>query len=234
MDTLMGRPTGAGNATDYLAQKVWEYKGDFNKDIRNSIYNVQRVYYWLNPASKYFSQPITVDNVAVASDFNPSMVGPHFKKVVSAVHKSHLGQDATSKQWHDNGLIFKDWYLMRLAETYLLRAEAHFRKNEYQTAADDINMVRNRAKATPVTAADVQSLGLDLILDERVRELHMEEFRFNTLLRMGKLAEYLRKYNTVVITKGYTIDDHLNLLPIPNREIEANKEVVLEQNPGYN
>lgn len=233
MDTLMGRPVGTGNATAYFDSIVWRYKGDFNKDIRNSIYNVERVHYWRNPSSQYYGQPITPDNLGVPSDFCPATVGPYFKKVASAVHKSHMGQDAVSKQWHDNGQIFKDWYLMRLAETYLLRAEANLRKGAYQAAADDINAVRNRAQATPVTAGDVESLGIDLILDERVRELHLEEFRYNTLFRTGKFVEYLKKYNAVVINKGYSIDNHLNLLPIPNSEIEANKDAELVQNPGY-
>jgi hypothetical protein len=97
-------------------------------------------------------------------------------------------------------------------------------------AAADINKVRERAQATPVEPSDVD---LDLILDERARELFMEEKRMVTLLRMGKLKEYLTKYNSVVLTNGYVLEDKLNLMPIPNSEIEANKEAVLEQNPGY-
>ncbi len=68
---------------------------------------------------------------------------------------------------------------------------------------------------------------------KRARELYMEEFRISTLMRMGKLTEYLMKYNPSVIQNGFTLDDHLNKLPIPNSEIEANKDVVLEQNEGY-
>ena len=119
---------------------------------------------------------------------------------------------------------------MRLAETYLLRAEAYLLKNDKQKAADDINMIRNRAKATPVTSGEVT---IDLILDERARELYGEEFRINTLMRMGKLVEYLNKYNGAIKSKGYTIPDYKNKLPIPRSEIEANKGAVLEQNPGY-
>ena len=120
---------------------------------------------------------------------------------------------------------------MRLSETYLLRAEAYFRKGESENAAADINIVRNRAQATPVSAGDV---GLDLILDERARELYMEDFRLSTLMRMEKLPEYLMKYNPAVIKNGYSLGNHLNKLPVPRSEIEANKEAVLEQNPGYN
>lgn len=119
---------------------------------------------------------------------------------------------------------------MRLAETYLLRAEAYHLWGKNSEAAADINALRNRAHATSVTAADVN---LDLILDERARELYMEEYRISTLMRMNKLTEYLMKYNPQVIKEGYQLDDHLNKLPIPSSEIEANKEGGLVQNPGY-
>lgn len=97
-------------------------------------------------------------------------------------------------------------------------------------AAQDINVVRGRAQATPVTAGDVN---IELILDERARELCMEEFRINTLMRTNKLVDHLKMYNPQVKLQGYALDDHLNKLPIPNSEIEANKEGGLVQNPGY-
>ena len=228
-DVLCGRPVGRGTATPYLDQQIWRFKDDFDKDIRNSKYNVQRTFYWTNPNGEFYGEPITADNLGSAADFNPGRISPHFKKNVTAVHHRQF-QDATSGEWHDNGRIYKDWYIMRLAETYLLRAEAYHLKGENQKSADDINVVRNRAHATSVSADEIN---LDLILDERARELHGEEFRLNTLMRMGKLVEYLQKYNPAVIHNGYTLGDHLNKLPIPNSEIEANKEKVLEQNPGY-
>ena len=154
-------------------------------------------------------------------------VTPSFKKPVTLKHHGNGLQDGEP---HDQGAIYKDYYIIRLAETYLLRAEAYHMASRNDLAADDINAVRNRAQATPVTAGDVN---LDLILDERARELYQEEYRLNTLLRMGKLVEYLQKYNSAVLANGYVLGNHLNKLPIPNREIEANKEAVLEQNPGY-
>ena len=119
---------------------------------------------------------------------------------------------------------------MRLPETYLLRAEAKLAKGDLAGAASDINVVRNRAQATPVDASDVS---IDLILDERARELFGEEFRLNTLMRLGKLNEYLMKYNQWVRDNGVVLDTHINKFPIPNSEIEANKGAKLAQNPGY-
>lgn len=227
-DTLMGRPVGLGGATDYLENQVWNYKGDFDNDIRNSKYNIQRTYYWNNPESEFFGTPINDDTHYDLGRFHTGRASqPSFKKCVLLSHPPVKTQDGEN---NSDGRIFKDWYIIRLAETYLLRAEAYHLKGDNSAAAADINVIRNRAHATPVTAGDIN---LDLILDERARELHMEEYRVNTLMRMGKLVEYLRKYHTATLEYGHTIADHLNLMPIPNSEIRANKETVLEQNPGY-
>lgn len=69
-----------------------------------------------------------------------------------------------------------DWYLFRLAETYLLRAEAYYWLNQTDKAAADINSVRVRAKADPIVASQVS---IDYILDERARELFAEEIQKN-------------------------------------------------------
>lgn len=228
MDILSGRPVQGITVTDYADLIIWDYKDDWDQDIRNSKYNIQRTYYWTNPSSEFYGQQMTIDNTGDPDTFYKN-TKPFFKKAATAIHHNQF-QDASSGQGHDNGRIYKDWYVMRLAETYLLRAEAYFLKGDGENAANDINSVRNRAKATPVAAGDVD---WDLLLDERARELYMEEFRFNTLLRTGKLVEQLMKYNPVVVQNGYNLGDHLNKLPIPSSEIEANSEVTLEQNPGY-
>lgn len=228
-DTLSGRPAGAYQTTNYVETTLWEYKNDWDRDIRNSKYNVQREFYWRNPSSEFYGQLVANDNVGWGDGTGAQFFTfPYFQKLVTTLH--HGAGHSNEGQAQDWGRIFKDWYIMRLAETYLLRAEAFYRKGDNASAAADINAVRNRAQATPVSASDVD---LDLILDERARELFVEDFRLNTLMRMGKLSEYLMKYNDVVINLGYSLDDHLNLFPIPSSEIEANKEAVLEQNPGY-
>src|SRR5690606_3895092 len=90
------------------------------------------------------------------------------------------------------GITHKDWYGLRFAETLLLRAEAHLALGNIELAAADINRVRERSNAKPVSAADVD---IDYILDERARELYGEEWRLIILRRTGKLLERVRKYN---------------------------------------
>ena len=126
-----------------------------------------------------------------------------------------------------SGKIYNDWYVFRVAGVYLLRAEAYLGKGDNTSAAADINTIRGRALASLVAPGDVD---IDYILDERSRELLCEEHRRITLCRTGKLVERTILHNPV---SGPTIQDFNKLFPIPQSEIDANKEAVLEQNPGY-
>jgi hypothetical protein len=232
MDTLAGRPVGTLIVTKYADSIIWNYKGDFNKDIRNSEANIERDYYFTNRTSTYAGQLITKTNVdpSTTTLWEPRL-SPHYIKFVNALNRGLSAADAASGKKNDNGRTWKDWYIMRLAETYLLRAEASMLKGDAGSAANDINVIRNRAQATPVTAGDIN---MDLILDERARELYGEEFRLSTLMRTGKLVEYLNKYNGYLKDNNLVAPAQVSKLPIPRKEIEANTGAVLEQNPGYN
>ena len=227
-DILGGRPVGEVTPTSYVSDQIWNYKNDYKNDIRNSKYNMQREYYWTNPKSKFYGKQMVEANYG-DKDLLFTIDKPRFMKAVTAMHHGQF-KDSQSGETHDNGRIYKDWYFMRLAETYLLMAEAYHLQGDNENAAKSINVVRARAKATLAVASDIT---IDFILDERARELYMEENRLSTLMRMNKLVEYLMKYNPKVIQEGYQLKDHLNRLPIPNSEIEANKEAELIQNPGY-
>lgn len=128
---------------------------------------------------------------------------------------------------NNNTRLFMQKYMARLAETYLLRAEAYLGKMQTQKAADDINVVRNRAGAPAATAAE---MNIDYILDERLRELYLEEFRAVTLTRLGLLYDRDKKYNP---RSGLTIEPYHNLWPIPANEITQNTDAELKQNTGY-
>ena len=129
--------------------------------------------------------------------------------------------------------LFRGEYIFRLSETILLRAEAKMRMNDNSGAATDINLIRKRANCTYlVTAADVS---VDLILDERARELVYEETRWNTLLRMGGTVavDRIKKYSYWDDPRT-TLTKNFNLWPIPQTVIDTNKDKPLVQNPGWN
>ena len=122
---------------------------------------------------------------------------------------------------------YKDEPYLRLADTYLLLAEAQLKEGHPDLAAATINIVRERSHAAPITAADVT---LDFILDERAREFMGEEERRETLIRTGTLLPRIRAYND---TASKTITERDTIFPIPQVVIDANTGRVMEQNPGY-
>lgn len=87
--------------------------------------------------------------------------------------------------YHPNGntkAYDVDFYMIRVPEAYLLRAEAYLALGDKKSAADDINVVRHRANAKNCEASQVN---IDYILDERARELFAEEARWITLNRLS-------------------------------------------------
>ena len=128
--------------------------------------------------------------------------------------------------------LFRGEYIFRLSETILLRAEAKMRMNDQSGAANDINIVRRRANCSYlVTPSDVN---VDLILDERARELVYEETRWNTLLRMGGTIaiDRIKKYSYWDDPRN-TLTSKFNLWPIPQVVIDTNKDKPMAQNPGW-
>lgn len=124
--------------------------------------------------------------------------------------------------------LYNPIMFLRLAETYLVLAEALHKQGKNAEAAIWINKVRERSNASPISAGDVT---IDFILDERSRELITEEHRRHTLIRTGKLVERIQLYNDFA---GPTIADAPILFPIPQTVIDANTGRVMAQNPGYN
>lgn len=119
--------------------------------------------------------------------------------------------------------------ILRLAEQYLIRAEARASKNDITGAQNDLNMIRSRAGLDATSAADKAAL-LNAILEERRRELFTEwGHRWFDLKRTNRLHEVM---NLVTPSKGGIWSPHKALLPIPEEDITRNPNMV--QNPGYN
>lgn len=248
-DSIGGRGNGRLRLSNFVKHGLFG-----NGDIRNSNHNIRRQLYYNRPdyeesfgvdangfrvALGAGVKDVTVrtgDPVVSAADDSLSVNYPHPTK--------WGGYDPTD----DFGYaLVKDWPLMRLGETYLLRAEARFRQGNNQGAADDINVLRDRAfKATRASTGNTDlgrisagDISLNFILDERVRELISEENRRVTLVRTNTLQERYKLNGDVepyapsnkVIT-GFDPNIH-TLLPIPLTEIQLNKDADLKQNPGY-
>ena len=243
--------SGIQNADSIMKYGLYE-KGD----IRNSNFNIRRVMWYNRPD---YSEEIGID----ANGFRVLVDDPTAVKTITIktgdkvipgpadslnVFYPHTTKWGGYDETDDFGYaIVKDWPIMRLGETYLLRAEARFRQGNLQGAADDINVLRDRAfkeyreqtgdtNAGRVSAADID---LDFILDERARELIGEENRRMTLVRTNTLAERIEMNGDKVpyapeIKTIQGFQEFNSLLPIPLSVIQLNKDAEIKQNPGYN
>ncbi|HMI63285.1 MAG TPA: RagB/SusD family nutrient uptake outer membrane protein, partial [Puia sp.] len=118
--------------------------------------------------------------------------------------------------------------MLRLAELYLIRAEARAQQNKLSGALADLNAVRNRA-GLPASAALSQADVLAAILHERRVELFLEEgHRFFDLRRTGNLDAVM---NVLAPLKGGTWASFKAWWPIPLTDIQNDPHLV--QTPGY-
>jgi hypothetical protein len=128
----------------------------------------------------------------------------------------------------------RDIFLYRLAETYLIAAEAYHNAGDNATAAQRLNAVRTRAAIPGNEAAmEIQpgDVSLDFILDERARELTGEYKRWMDLKRTGKLIERTLAHNNLAAREN-ALDDHHLVRPIPQSVIDRDSGE-FPQNPEY-
>ena len=207
-----------------------------NNDDRGSYFGWRKFYRYNNSAS--------LPPKSNVGDTLPLLTGagPAHLRGFNGVPVETVGNTATNRlrpsitKWDyapsipedvQNSNNYNDQIYLRVADTYLLLAEAQFYLNDLAGAAATINLVRARANATPITASQVT---LDFILDERSRELWSEEHRRYTLLRTGTWFDRTKKFN-LIAGKVITLRD--TIFPIPQVVIDANLSKTMSQNPGW-
>lgn len=126
--------------------------------------------------------------------------------------------------------------VIRLSEVYLIAAEAALGANDKVAAADYLNAIRKRSpNLAPATSSTVT---LDMILDERSKELYGEGQRFFDMMRCNKSITFDDELIVPAVNLPYrakTIDRtfYRTILPIGLTEINANPAIGKQQNPGY-
>jgi len=134
-------------------------------------------------------------------------------------------------QWQEGS---RDWFVMRLADTYLLRAEARYKQGKNALAADDINVVRTRA-AKPGQVAAMQitpaNVTMDFILDERAKELDGEQCRWYDLTRTLTFVDRVRLYNPLAAAN---VKPYHARRPYPQTQVDRTfPQGSFTQNCGY-
>jgi starch-binding outer membrane protein, SusD/RagB family len=127
----------------------------------------------------------------------------------------------------------RDYFVFRLADVYLMLAEAQLKAGNISEATKAINVVRARAgwpgKKDAMLITDAQ-MTFDFLVEERARELAGEQMRWLDLKRWGILVDRVKKHNPQAATN---IKEIHNLRPIPQTQIDRSNAGVFPQNPGY-
>lgn len=165
------------------------------------------------------------------------------------------------KKWDDPATIqeglnttndYRDVVIMHLSDLYLVAAEAYYMAGDAGTALQYVNAVRQRAGlaglssldgnqptfSQPALTADFGAYtALDVILDERGRELYAENYRWMDLRRTKQLVRYNLQFNNEVTSISQMTGPDGNIKwyrPIPATELSSNSALTPEdQNPGY-
>jgi starch-binding outer membrane protein, SusD/RagB family len=163
--------------------------------------------------------------VALASDASGdrfSSISFRSEDLVGSDNGWSVAKYGTADEDNNNVPVF------RLAEMYLIRAEARARLGAVSgdnSAQSDINILRTRAKA-PLVSPLSQSQMLLTIEEERRYELAFEGHRWYDLVRTGRIDAVMPSFSS-----NWT--ETYNLWPIPQRELQNNPSLVGNQNPGY-
>jgi hypothetical protein len=134
------------------------------------------------------------------------------------------GSNAYANKYNDLSKGTDNVIVLRLAEMYLIRAEAEAHKPAANIAAiqDDINMIRTRANLPPTAVNTIDEL-LTVMENERRVEFAFEGQRWFDLVRTGRAMDVLPHVTNINKT----------LFPIPSAELQTNNSPDMKQNPGY-
>ena len=230
MEDVGGRGVTWVMPTEYVRSMIWADKWG-EGDLRNSEVVMRKTFVGNVPGSAYYGKVIPWNVIyhlggdAATRETAYTQAFPISCKVSSDIYPD-------DEKGGNKSNLYRDDYVIRLAETYLIRAEAHMRAGDLASAARDINVVRARSKCKYLVTPD--DVNVDLILDERARELIYEENRWNTLLRMGGTlaSDRIREYSYWEYPRSGSMKN-FGVWPIPQTVIDTNKDVKIEQNEGW-
>lgn len=263
INSAVGRGLGMIRPTHFAQFGLWKVNGvDDATDLRHSStvgnWAKMEMLKYNDPTDTYYGQNLRLynGNTLLCTDTIRSWFNwPQYKIYID--DPVFLATPTSNR--NDGGAA--DWYCYRLAETYLLRAEAYFYKGEIGLATQDVNTVRRRAQCSQLYT----SVNIGDIVNERARELYLEEWRHMELSRISlSLAlsnkpdewgntyqvanlstnsywyqriqhynDYYNKNKVSVRNRSYSIAAHNIYWPIPDKAIAANLTGRLRQNPGY-
>lgn len=227
--------------TAHQSQLVVDSKKYANGDVRISLLTLPKVTTWVWAEEKDGSGNITINktkSTVAITDYNAQTSnGVCVKKFDDAA------ADFTNKA-ND----YRDIVLFHVSDMYLVAAEAYLMAGDAPSALAKVNAVRGRAGLAAMSAfsdyvpqystpASFTVTPLDVILDERARELYAEGHRWMDLRRTKQLVRYNVEFSEYIANEAAMANNAGEIKwyrPIPANEISANTAIsIADQNPGY-
>ncbi|MBW2961764.1 RagB/SusD family nutrient uptake outer membrane protein [Mesonia aestuariivivens] len=211
-------------------QEVYERYFDFYDFEDTSSLNVAHYYAAAWENSQQFENDYQTEH--------PEATFHSFGSYVPSINPNNDYQTIPVKKFDDPAAPFgektnrRDIVLARLAETYLIAAEAYLQAGNAAIGLQRLNVVRERAGVSDASPADFD---INYILDERGRELLGEYHRWFDLKRTGTLVERASMYHYLIEPGNFIgANGELKILrPIPQSALDLNQNNNFPQNPAY-
>lgn len=259
-----GRGVARMRPTNYNQYGLWlDDQTDLRHNVESGNWMVMEKFKYNHPKLFTDGNPYAGKNIRLYGDNGELLCTDTIRNWFNWPHYKTWVEDPNYETSNSYEGGEADWYMFRLAETYLLRAEAYMWKGDAAKAAEDVNVIRKRSHCSKLFTAGEMNMGV--VMDERARELYLEEWRHTELSRVSyifaltgqtdefgqtyteetlsdnsywwqRVSKYNNFYNSGIKTRSgveYTIAPYHIFYPIPQGTIDANREGRINQNKGY-
>ena len=208
-----------------------------NADVRISLLTLPQVTNWIYVQDADGNAKWSKSKVAIADYNAQTSNGACVKKF-----------DDAAADFTNQANNYRDIVALHVSDLYLVAAEAYLMAGQSAQALEKINAVRGRAGLSALasfgayqpeysTSGSFKMTDLDLILDERARELYAEGQRWMDLRRTKQLVRYNVEFSEYISAASDMANNKGEIKwyrPIPANEISANSGISqADQNPGY-
>lgn len=226
--------TDTGYGLMATTAQVFDVSNKMNKEIIFALYynktNDHGHGYWYSTNTNVLADvrnPTPEFKAIYSADDNRLNLINTYTKITNSLYAMTKWMDTYDAQFTQQ--VGNDFPMLRYADVVLMYAEALGQQGNISGALTYLNKTRKRAGLTELTEAEVadKKAFIQELADERGREFALEGQRWFDLVRLDLAVDFFK-------ARGYSVDSHNLLFPIPQDQIEiVNDKSILWQNPGF-
>lgn len=226
--------TDTGYGLMATTAQVFDVSNKMNKEIIFALYynktNDHGHGYWYSTNTNVLADvrnPTPEFKAIYSADDNRLNLINTYTKITNSLYAMTKWMDTYDAQFTQQ--VGNDFPLLRYADVVLMYAEALGQQGNISGALTYLNKTRKRAGLTELTETEVadKKAFIQELADERGREFALEGQRWFDLVRLDLAVDFFK-------ARGYSVDSHNLLFPIPQDQIEiVNDKSILWQNPGF-